>query len=101
MGGDCCAAGLLQTLSCVLSVSRCDQKWYLYRRRSVSVAGSVSSQSVNRPSSNRSPRMLVAQRLIPHLRSCLLKLFSCPVVRPEAHEVSVEHETDDLNVSGR
>src|ERR1700688_716355 len=47
MAGDCCAAGLLQTLSCVLPVSRCDKKWYLYRRGSVSFAGSVSSQSKN------------------------------------------------------
>src|SRR5438309_9950386 len=42
IGGDCCAAGLLQTLSYVLPVSGCDKRWYLYRRGSVLSAGSVS-----------------------------------------------------------
>jgi hypothetical protein len=40
-GGDGCAAGLLRTLSCVLPISGCDKKWYLYRRGSVCYAGSL------------------------------------------------------------
>src|SRR5713101_2815313 len=65
IGGDCCAAGLVQTLSCVLPVSGCDKRWYLYRRGSVYLAGSVSSQVLERPSSNRSPQVLVPHRLTP------------------------------------
>src|SRR5437667_7908035 len=53
LGGDCCAAGLLQTLSCVLPVSGYDKRWYLYRRGSVSSAGSVSSHRL--PTFKQSP----------------------------------------------
>src|SRR5256886_7217195 len=45
LSGAGCAAGQLQTLLCVLPVSGCDKRWYLYRRGSVSYAGSLSSQS--------------------------------------------------------
>ena len=53
IGGDCCAAGLVQTLSCVLPVSGCDKRWYLYRRGSVLSAGSVSSHRL--PTFKQSP----------------------------------------------
>jgi len=55
LGGDCCAAGLVQTLSCVLPVSGCDKRWYLYRHGSVSSAGSVSSHRL--PTFKQSPTM--------------------------------------------
>jgi hypothetical protein len=53
LGGDCCAAGLVQTLSCVLPVSGCDKRWYLYRRGSVLSAGSVPSHRL--PTFKQSP----------------------------------------------
>jgi hypothetical protein len=59
-GGDCCAAGLLQPLPCILPVSGCDKRWYLDRRGSVLSRGSMSSRR-SRPPSNRHPRMLVPQ----------------------------------------
>jgi hypothetical protein len=57
-GGDCCAAGRLQTLLYVLPVSGCDQWWYLYRRGSVLHR---CPHSVSRPPSNRHPPKLVPQ----------------------------------------
>ena len=53
LGGDCCAAGLVQTLSCVRPVCGCDKRWYLYRRGSVLSAGSVSSHRL--PTFKQSP----------------------------------------------
>src|SRR5215831_8777296 len=38
----------------------CDKRWYLYRRGSVYSAGSISSQRLSRPPSNRRPALLVS-----------------------------------------
>jgi len=38
-GSDCCAAGRLQTLPCVLPVSGCDKRWYLQAARVSLVRG--------------------------------------------------------------
>src|SRR2546428_5432000 len=85
-GGDCCAAGLLQTMSFVLPVSGYGKWWYLYRRGSVFYAGSVSSQGMSRPPSNRHPRVLVAQT-DPGPRGCPLNPIFMLGGAPKAHEV--------------
>src|SRR5882724_8634094 len=89
-GGDCCAAGLLQTLLHVLPVSRCDKWWYLYRCGSVSYAGSVSSQSECRPPSNRPTTILVPQT-DPSPRCRQVGLIFILGGAPKAHEVSYEN----------
>src|SRR5882672_10404493 len=77
----------MQTLLHVLPVSRCDKWWYLYRRGSVSYAGSVSSQSECRPPSNRLATMLVPQT-DPFPRCRQVGLIFILGGAPKAHEVS-------------
>src|SRR5882724_10947435 len=80
----------MQTLLHVLPVSRCDKWWYLYRRGSVSYAGSVSSQSECRPPSNRLATMLVPQT-DPSPRCRQVGLIFILGGAPKAHEVSYEN----------
>src|SRR6266436_9041266 len=80
----------MQTLLHVLPVSRCDKWWYLYRRGSVSYAGSVSSQSECRPPSNRPTTILVPQT-DPSPRCRQVNLIFILSGAPKAHEVSYEN----------
>src|SRR5258708_5907910 len=86
LGGDCCAAGLVQTLSCVLPVSGCDKRWNLYRPGSALSAGSVSSHRL--PTFKQSPTIgCLYHRLTRFYAASPLNPIFMLGGAPEAHDV--------------
>jgi hypothetical protein len=86
IGGDCCAAGLVQTLSCVLPVFASATKGGTFNGAGQSYRRDLCHHIGYRPSSNRQPRMLVSQTDPFHVASPLNPIFMLGGA-PEAHEV--------------